>query len=304
MNRRRGLVVAATTAAAAGVAIAVLRGRGRPRRAYPVLQGRPLLVAHRGGAGLAPENTLSAFLLAHDQWRADMIELDVHASADGRCVVIHDPTVERTTDGTGAVAGMAYAELAELDAGYRFTRDGIHYPFRGRGARIPTIEDVLEALPEMRFTIEVKDGRAQRPLFDAIARLHATHRVVAAGMYDRDRTLFGEFGGATSASTEALRTYVVAHRLRADRLIRTPFDVVQVPEYHEGSRVVTPRLIRSLHLRGVPVHVWTVNDPGDMQRLLEWGVDGLVTDRPDLAGRVMNRIYGRPLAPGHVAGPA
>src|SRR5687768_14873397 len=109
---------------------------------HPVLRKTPMLVAHRGGAGLKPENTLAAFLDADALWQADMIELDVHATADGHCVVIHDPTVDRTTNGSGAVAAMTLAELQSLDAGYRFTADGGRsFPMRGQGIRVPTIED-------------------------------------------------------------------------------------------------------------------------------------------------------------------
>src|SRR5688572_18850985 len=160
------------------------------RPIHPALQGGPLLIAHRGGAGLMPENTLAAFISASDDWAADMIELDVHASADGHCVVIHDDTLERTTSGSGPVAARTLAQLKSLDAGYHFTRDGGRtFPFRGLGITIPTIEEVLERLPKMRLTIEVKTGAAQRPLFAAVERFNATDRVIAAGMYDRDRTL-------------------------------------------------------------------------------------------------------------------
>jgi glycerophosphoryl diester phosphodiesterase len=283
------------------VAVAVMRGRSRrARRVHAVLEGGPLLIAHRGGSALAPENTLAAFVPAARIWGADMMELDVHATADGHCVVIHDATVDRTTDGSGAVSHMSLAQLSELDAGYHFTRDGgATFPFRGTGVRVPSIVELFEALPEMRFTIEVKHGPAQRPLLDAIARFGAAHRVVVAGMYDRDRTLFTHHRGAVSASTEQVRTFITAHRLRVDRFIATPFDVVQVPETHNGDRVVTPRLVRALHRRGIPLHVWTVNDPADMERLLDWGIDGLVTDRPDVLGRVLHLRSGRPLAAGH-----
>jgi glycerophosphoryl diester phosphodiesterase len=298
---RRSILIAAAAATAGAVAVAVVRGRSRnTRRAHPVLEGGPLMIAHRGGSGLAPENTLAAFVSAATTWGADMMELDVHATADGHCVVIHDPTVERTTDGSGAVAHMSFAQIAELDAGYRFTRDGAAtFPFRGKGVRVPSIVEVLEALPEMRFTIEVKHASAQRPLFDAIERFGAAHRVVAAGMYNRVRTLFARHRGAVSASTEQVRTFITAHRLRLDRFIAAPFDVVQLPETHNGDRVVTPRLVRALHRRGIPLHVWTVNDAADMERLLDWRIDGIVTDRPDTLGRVLHTRSGRPLAAGH-----
>lgn len=251
-----------------------------------VLAGGPLLIAHRGGGGLAPENTLAAFLQAVERWPVDMIELDVHATADGHCVVIHDPTVDRTTNGQGAVAELSLAELKELDAGYRFTVDGA-FPFRDRDVRIPTLDEVLDALPKMRFTVEVKAEAAQALLFEAVDRHAARERVVAAGIHDRVRTLFGTYEGAISASAETIRTFWIFHRLYLARFRRLPADVVQVPEHEGFVRVVTPRFVRDVHARGVPVHVWTVDDVEDMHRLLDWGVDGIITDRPDRLAAVL-----------------
>jgi glycerophosphoryl diester phosphodiesterase len=267
---------------------------------HSVLAGAPLLIAHRGGSGLAPENTLPAFLNGAVRWAADMIELDVRASSDGRCVVIHDDLVDRTTNGVGPVNGMTFAQLRELDAGYRFTPDGGRtYPFRGTGVQIPTIEEVLEALPAIRITVEVKSGAAQAPLFDAIRRFDARDRVIAAGMFDRDRALFHTYDGAISGSLEELKPFWMRHRFLLGWLKAPTCDVVQIPEVWNGRRLVTPRLARDLRRHGIPLHVWTVNEPADMHRLLDWGIEGLISDRPDVLGRVLHERVGRPLAPGH-----
>jgi glycerophosphoryl diester phosphodiesterase len=269
------------------------------RQTHPALQGGPLLIAHRGGAGLMPENTLAAFLHAEQQWRADMIELDVRASADGHCVVIHDATVDRTTNGSGNVADMTLAELQELDAGFRFTRDGGKtYPLRGKGIHIPTFEEVLAALPSMRITAESKIASAQQPLFRAIAEYHATDRVIAAGERNAFRTMFSSYTGPKSASLEEAMPFFLMHRFFMARFGRVPADVVQTCEVYRGRRIVTPRLVRDFQARGVLVHVWTVNEEADMERLLDWGVDGLVTDRPDRLAAVLHRRLGRPLPPG------
>jgi glycerophosphoryl diester phosphodiesterase len=269
---------------------------------HSIFDGTPLLIAHRGGCALAPENTLTAFRSAAVIWGADMIELDVHATADGHCVVIHDETVDRTTDGSGAVGALTLAEVQALDAGYRFTRDaGSTYPFRGRNVVIPTIEQVLGALPKMRFTVEVKAAAAQAPLFAAIERLAARERVVVAAMYERDRSQFTSYGGATSASFEALRRFYRLHRLGLGRFAGLRADAVHVPEEWEGRRLVTPRFVRDLKAHGIPVIVWTVNEPEAMRRLLEWEVSGIVTDRLDLLGRLLHERYGRLLAPGNTA---
>jgi glycerophosphoryl diester phosphodiesterase len=267
---------------------------------HSVLAGAPLLIAHRGGSGLAPENTLPAFLNSAERWVADMVELDVRASADGRCVVIHDERVDRTTNGTGPIAAHTFAQLRELDAGYHFTPDaGASFPFRDSGVRIPTIEEVLEALPSTRVTVEVKAGAAQEPLFDAIRRFGARDRVIIASMYERNRSRFATYDGAISGSLEELKPFWIRHRFGLGWLKGPTCDVVQIPEIWEGRRLVTPRLARDLRRHGIPLHVWTVNEPADMHRLLDWGVEGLISDRPDRLGRVLHERVGRPLAPAH-----
>lgn len=297
---RRTLAVAlggGAVAAAAGL----LRRRARQTRApHPVFAGSPLLIAHRGGSALAPENTLAAFRMAVDEWASDMIELDVRATRDGQCVVIHDATVDRTTNATGPVADYTLDQIRQLDAGHWFTPDGgATFPFRGRGITVPTIDEVLAALPATRLTVEVKLGAAQAPLFDAIERHAAADRVIAAGMHDADRGEFHRHAGAVSASMEQVRDFVIARRLGLGAFVPFRADTVQVPECHGRHRVVTPGFISALHARGVQVHVWTVNEREDMRRLLEWGIDGIVTDRPDVLGALLGERDGRPPAAGH-----
>ncbi len=269
----------------------------------PALAGAPLLVAHRGGAGLAPENTLAAFLSARDDWAADMIELDVRLTADGQVVVHHDPTVDRTTDGSGAIATRSLAELRELDAGYRFSPDGGRtFPFRGRGVRIPTLAEVLEALPAMRSTVEVKAPEAQRPFFELARRFDAEPRIVAASLHDRERTLFAEWPGARSASMEQVRLFYVLHRLGLARLWAPSVSVFQVPERAGALLVCSPRFVRALHAHGVAVQVWTVNETEDMERLFRAGVDGIQSDYPDRLSAVMTRLFDRPPPPAAARG--
>lgn len=304
---RRGL--AATVAGAAGgLAVGAMigwrRAAARAAAGESILAGSPLLIAHRGGAALAPENTLVAFERAVEVWGAEMIELDVHATADGHCVVIHDPTVDRTTDGTGAVSAMTLSELRRLDAGYRFTPDGGRsFPFRGLGIRIPTIEEVLEALPTTRLTVEVKVGAAQDPLFAALERAGATDRVLVAAESEGARTRFGAYPGAVSLSARQMRRFYYLHRLRLDWAWAPRAVAAQIPETWNGRRVVTPELIRGLHRHGIAVHVWTVNEVDAMRRLLDWGVDGIVTDRPDLLGDLLAERLGRSYGPGRAVGP-
>ena len=140
-----------------------------------------MLVAHRGGGQLAPENTIEAFRGAVETWWADMLEMDVRLTKDGEVVVIHDATVDRTTDGTGRVADLSLQEIRSLDAGYRFI-DPFGVPsFRGRGSVIPTLDEVLTAFPGMRLNIEAKESAVARPLVEVVARHGAEQRVLVEG---------------------------------------------------------------------------------------------------------------------------
>ena len=265
----------------------------------PFLADPPHFIAHRGGAGLAPENTLTAFRSAVSDWHSDMIELDVRATRDGHCVVLHDATVERTTDGRGRVEAMTLAQVRLLDAGYRFSPDdGQSHPYRDRGLTIPTLDEVLTALPETRFIVEVKTGAAQRPLFETIRRHQAHGRVMVAGARDADRTMFEDYDGPVSASGDAMRRMYLLHRLRLIRFWDAGrARAVQMPLRHRGRRIVSERLVRELHDKELVVHVWTVDDEDDMHQLFDWGVDGVLTDRPDRLARVMNARFDRPLPP-------
>ena len=220
-------------------------------------------------------------------------------TADDEVVVIHDATVDRTTDGTGPLAGLRLAEVRALDAGFRFTPDGGRtFPFRGRGVRIRTLEELLLAFPGARVNVEIKDARAQRRTRETVHDLDAARRVLIAAGHRANRSLFGAYPGPTSASGEEMKAFYLLHLVHATRFWRPPVDAFQMPERFGGRRVLTPRLLREVHARNVAVHVWTVDEEADMRRLLEWGVDGIVTDRPDRLARVLHDMFGRPLPPG------
>jgi glycerophosphoryl diester phosphodiesterase len=278
---------------------------GPPRPGASYLAGAPLLIAHRGGSALAPENTLTSFTQALDWWRADVLEMDVHATRDGEVVVIHDPTLDRTTSGTGPVSERSLAEIREVDAGHRFTPDGgASYPYRGKGIRVPTLAEVLTSFPQARVNVEIKDGRAQEAVWRLVHEAGATQRVLIAAGKRADRSRFSRYPGPVSASEEELRAFYLHHRLRAAGLYRPAVDAFQLPERHGNLQVVSRRLVEEAHALNVAVHVWTVDEVEDMRRLLSWGVDGLVTDRPDRLARVLHERVGRPLPPGPPPGQA
>ena len=256
-----------------------------------------MFVAHRGGSKLAPENTLPAFESAVSDWGVDMLEMDVRLSADGRVMVIHDETVDRTTDGSGPVRGFTTEQLQRLDAGYRF-RDLEGRPtFRGRGVRIPTFEEVLDACPGVWINVEAKERAVARPLVDLIRARGEEHRVLVAAEHEANRRDVREYPGPWGASRRDCLLFWLLHRLPGGSAYTPRVDVFQVPERWKGRRVLTPRLIDAAHRRNIPVHVWTVDDPADMHRLLSWRVDGIQTDRLDLLSEVLVQRAGRPLPP-------
>ena len=270
----------------------------RPRPGHPYTAGAPLFIAHRGGAGLAPENTMHAFRAAVERWEADILEMDVHATADGELVVIHDPTVDRTTDGRGAVRDLTLREIQRLDAGCRFTDPGGAHSFRGRGVVVPRFADVLEAFPGVRMNVDAK-GEATTPrVIDAVRAAGAEHRVLLASVGEEGRADRHGYRGPTSASRRQIRLFYYLHRLPGGGPYTPRTDALQIPYRWEGRQVATPRFIREASRRNLPVHVWTVDDPEVMRTLLAWGVGGIQTDRPDLLAAVLCRETGRPPPPG------
>ena len=242
------------------------------------------MFAHRGGSALAPENTMPAF----DRGLAlgaDGLELDVHLSRDGVAVVHHDARLGRTTDATGAIADLTAAELAGVDAGYHFRTGGGH-PFRGRGIGIPALRDILRRYRDTRFIIEMKGntGDLARAVVDEVRAADAVARVCLGSFGLRvlrsTRTLDPAI--ATSAAREEVRWMLYRSWVGLPPR-RVPNQAYQVPERSGFTRVVSPRFVRAAHTAGAAVQVWTVDDPSDMRRLLDWGVDAIITDRPDLA---------------------
>lgn len=269
-----------------------------PRPGRPYLAGAPMLVAHRGGSKIVPENTLEGFRVAVDVWEADMLEMDAHLTRDGVPVIIHDRTVDRTTDGTGAVSELTLAELRELDAGYRFVDPEGNATYRGRGVCVPTLDEVLEAFPGVWINLECKTAEVAGPMVDAVRRHGAESRVLIAAEYERWRRGARGYGGAWGASRHHVMLFRVLSGLPRAAGYTPGVDVLQVPETWKGWQVVTPRFIEQAHRKNIPVHVWTVDEPADMMRLLDRGVDGVQTDRPDLLAAVLHERFGRPAPPG------
>ncbi|HEV2130164.1 MAG TPA: glycerophosphodiester phosphodiesterase [Longimicrobiaceae bacterium] len=304
-ERRTRLLLGALALGVPAGTLALQRAAAACAPGHPYLAGAPLLMAHRGGSALAPENTLLALRRATEWWDADILEIDVQPTRDGEAVVMHDSTVDRTTDGSGRVADLTLDQLRELDAGYRSTPDGGRsFPFRGRGIGISTLREVLEALPGSRVNLEIKKGRAQERVWETIHALDAAGRVLVAAGQRANRARFATYRGPTSAAREELYTFLLLHRMHAAALYVPGVHAFQVPETAWGRRVLSPRFVREAQAKNLALHVWTVNAEADMRRLLEWGVDGIITDRPDRLARVLHEVVDRPLPPGPPPGEA
>lgn len=295
---RAVLIVVAVLAAA--YLVAAFLAEPRPGHAYErLLPDDVAVLAHAGGALLWPDNTMTAFTAAQ-ALGADVLELDVHESATGEFVVIHDATVDRTTDGSGAVAELTLQELRRLDAGYRWTSDGPRadgaaedFRYRDAGVTLPTLAEVLGAFPATAVNVELKqaDARAAARLCEALRAAGAADRVMVGSFHAGPLRAFREACPevSTSASQNEVIVFLALEKLRLSAVLTPAYDALQVPVERSGIRIVTPHFVEAAHARGVDVHVWTINDEQAMRALVAMGVDGLITDRPDRALRVLGR---------------
>ncbi len=256
-----------------------------PLLPHPYFAGKGFLViAHRGGRQMGPENTLPLFRRAVELG-VDALEMDVRQSADDTLVVLHDATVDRTTEGTGRVDSLTLEQLKSLDAGHAWTADGQTHPWRGQGIRIPTLAEVFRAFPEQRFIIEIKadDAQVVRALCATVRDFGMQDRVLAAsfheGALDAFRALCPEV--ATSAASAEVTWYWLGYLTRLGALYTPAFCALQVPRRFGPVELAAPRFVERAKARGLLVHVWTVDEEKDMERLLDLGVDGIMTDRPD-----------------------
>jgi len=238
-----------------------------------------IVYAHRGGAKLRPENTLLAF--DHGlSLGADGLEFDVHLSRDGVVVIHHDTTLDRTTNGRGPLAALTADELSRLDAGYRMESH------RGRTGGVPRLDEVLRRYPSIPLIIELKVNvpeLAHRTI-DAIRAADAVDRVALGSFGTRVLRAARAYEPAirTGSSREETRLALYRSWVRWP-VRRPPYQEYQVPELSGRTRVVSPRFVRYAHETGLRVKVWTVDDAEDMRRLLSWGVDAIISDRPDVA---------------------
>jgi len=217
----------------------------------------------------------------------------VHATADGRVVVLHDATVDRTTNGTGAVKAMSLSALQDLDAGFAFTAaDGSH-PFRGQGIRVPTLREVLAASRDVPLNIEIKqdDPPIVERVLDDLDRFRARERTLLAAEHHHIMERIRSAAPAMLTSSSSAEVADFVFRVRDDLLddYRPAAAALQVPPAYEGTPIVTAQSVAVAHRFGLEVHVWTINDEAEMERLLELGIDALMTDFPERGMAVLRR---------------
>lgn len=249
-------------------------------------KGHPLVFGHRGAAGLAPENTLPSYALAM-ALGADVLEFDVHGTADGEIVVIHDPTLERTTSGEGEVRQHTLRQLRQLDAGYQFTRGGADFPFRGQGVRIPTLAEVIEAFPGVPCNVEIKQehpGIVEEAL-SIIRRCGATERLLLAAEHD---SIMATIRAATSEIPTSFAVGEVVDfmgRVQSGQWegYQPAGCALQIPPAFNDITLVSAETVSIAHRYGIEMHVWTINDREDAAELLSKGIDGIMSDLPGMA---------------------
>ncbi len=256
----------------------------------PLLGDRQLNIAHRGGNLLAPEETIEAWRSALEVG-ADVLEMDLQATSDGVLVLLHDARVDRTTNGSGRIREMTYAEASALDAGYNHTTDGgATYPFRGKGVVIPTLEQVFREFPDRYMVIEIK--QEEPSIVDAFNQLltdmNMRDQVVVASF---DAATIQEFRAAAPdvltsfALDEAVAFFFLSPEAEVDYI--PPAHFLQVPPRFEGLEVLTPDFIARARRFGLKIHVWDVFGAEQMRELVDLGMDGLIVDDPETMTMVL-----------------
>jgi glycerophosphoryl diester phosphodiesterase len=223
----------------------------------------------------------------------DVLELDIRSTSDGTLVVMHDAAVDRTTDGRGRVNELTLEAVKKLDAGYLFSPDGKGFPFRGKKITVPTLREIFEALPEMTFNIEPKQHTPSivKPLCALLRERKMVSKVIVGSF---NQTTIDDFRRecpetATSASPSEVSKFLALSKTGLGDSYSPPMQALQVPENLGGLQVVSKEFVETAHRRNLKVHVWTINETAAMQRLIEMGVDGIMTDYPDKLLALLNR---------------
>jgi len=279
------------------VVIGIMIAIAKPRPDHPFFANLPqdemIVLAHQGGDGEFPSNTMYAFEQTHAMG-VHILEMDVHSSSDGVIVVIHDATVDRTTDGTGRVNEMTLAELQTLDAGYNWPTlaehellDSGEFPYRGQGHTIPALEEVFITFPDTPISIEIKQEEPSiaQDLCDLIRQYNREELTIVPSF---SPLAIQEFRDAcpevaTAAVEPEVLTFFVFSYVRLGSAWTPPMEAFMIPEYSGDLQVISQPFVNQAHGRNVVLYPWTINTAEQMQRMIDYGVDGVITDYPSLA---------------------
>lgn len=254
---------------------------------------RPLVIAHQGGDGLWPGNTMFAFENAVEMG-VDVIETDLRQTKDGVLVISHDESVESKSNGVGKVSDLTYDQLKNLDAAYNWSpEDGPTFPYRGKGISYVSLEEVFKAFPDMRFNIDMKqkDPPIYAAFCEMVRKYNMQDKVVAASFSHQNTVAFRKLCPevTTAADETETRVFVFMNFAYLGAWYSPDFKVFQVPVKSSGITVITPHFVRAAHDRNLRVDVWTIDETWEMKRLIEMGVDGIITDRPDRLMALLKR---------------
>ncbi len=266
-------------------------GKVYETKSVPFFTDKLEIIAHRGGSLEMPENTLHAFDHAAQLGPDTILEFDVHLTSDKKPVVFHDILLNRTTNGEGPIHQKTLEELKKLDAGFNFKNEAGEFSMRGKGIQIPTLEEVLEKYPKHRMIIEVKPNSldAAIAIYDVIAKyqridrtlLGSEHSNIIKYVKSKYPTLY-----TTAGKDEILRS-VMLENMHLERLDSMLPDAFCIPVIHDGIKVLTDRLLTEIQRRGKKAFIWTINDKEEMKRLIQMGVNGIITDRPKLLAETL-----------------
>ena len=270
---------------------------GDPIESHPAFARypNPAIIGHRGAPGHAPENTIAGFERALELG-ADVLEMDLWMTRDGEIVVLHDATVDRTTDGSGPIYELTWEEVQKLDAGAYFMTGPFEFPYAEQGIGVPSLREVFERFPEAPMLLEIKPNSEElaRAVVRLIREFDRVENTVLGSFHTRATEAVREAGPeiATGASQRESTRFFWMSLARLTGLHTPQYEALILPERTRRLHVTSPPLRRAADERGLKLFVWTVNQPSQIRRLLQQGVDGIVTDYPD---RVLEAAEAREL---------
>ncbi|MFZ0546917.1 MAG: glycerophosphodiester phosphodiesterase [Candidatus Promineifilaceae bacterium] len=255
----------------------------------------PLVIGHADdtGNGLWPGNTMP-FLEGIAGLGVDMLEMDTNMTKDGRIILMHDDTVDRTTNGEGRISDLTLAEIQSLEVGVNWSQDdGQTFPYQGQGVQVPTLDEVFERFPDYPMVIEIKQAEPDmtEPFCNLIREYNMEDKVIVASFSDEAIHTFRQRCPevATAPASDEVRNFVLLNFVFLSEILNPTYQAFQVPVKSSGIPVINGRFVRAAHNRNIQVQVWTINDTAEMQHLIDLGVDGIMTDRPDLLMELLGR---------------